>query len=109
MDKTVSVPNDYASIKLRNDFGVVLSDDIKSWSKEDSYRLYKMFTSLPFNENGEGNKVDFSTGEGVRGVFYLTDDEQYKDLILYDCCRNEHHLENVLMEASHNLIFSCFY
>ena len=82
LDKSVSVPNDYASIKLRNDFGVVLSDDIKSWSKEDSYRLYKMFTSLPFNENGEGNKVDFSTGEGVRGVFYLTDDEQYKDLTL---------------------------
>jgi hypothetical protein len=82
LDKTVSVPNDYASIKLRNDFGVVLSDDIKSWSKEDSYRLYKMFSSLPFNENGEGNKVDFSTGEGVRGVFYLTDDEQYKDLTI---------------------------
>ena len=67
LDKTVSVPNDYASIKLRNDFGVVLSDDIKSWSKEDSYRLYKMFSSLPFNENGEGNNVDFLTGEGVRG------------------------------------------
>ena len=82
VDNSISVPNDYASIKLRNDFGVVLSDDIKSWSKEDSYRLYKMFSSLPFNPNGENNKVDFSTGEGVRGIFYLTDDEQYKDLTL---------------------------
>ena len=80
LDRTVSVPNDYASIKLRNDFGVVLSDDINSWSKEDSYRLYQMFSSLPFNPNGEGSKVDFNSGEGVRGIFYLTDEEQYKDL-----------------------------
>ena len=81
-DKTVKVPHDYAAIKLRNDFGVVLSNDIEIWSIEDSYRLYKMFSSLPFTPNGENSKVNFNTGDGVRGIFYLTNDEQYRDLSL---------------------------
>ena len=81
-DKTVKVPHDYAAIKLRNDFGVVLSNDVEVWSIEDSYRLYKMFSSLPYTPNGENSKVNFNTGEGVKGIFYLTNDEQYRDLTL---------------------------
>ena len=81
-DKTVKVPHDYAAIKLRNDFGVVLSNDVELWSIEDSYRLYKMFSSLPYTPNGENSKVNFNTGEGVKGIFYLTNDEQYRDLTL---------------------------
>ena len=37
-----------------------------------------MFSSLPFNENGEENNVDFLTGE-EEGILF-NDDEQYKDL-----------------------------
>ena len=81
-DKTVKVPHDYAAIKLRNDFGVILSNDVEVWSIEDSYRLYKMFSSLPYTPNGENSKVNFNTGEGVKGIFYLTNDEQYRDLTL---------------------------
>ena len=46
LDKTVKVPNDYSSIFLRNRYGVILSNEIESWTKEDSYRLFKTFSNL---------------------------------------------------------------
>ena len=82
LNDTVSVPTDFSSIKLRTEYGVVLSDSIKPWSKEDSYRLYKMFANLPYDPYGEGSEIDFSTGDNVRGVFMLTDDELSDDITI---------------------------
>ena len=65
-DKTVKVPSDYSSVKLRKEFGIVLSDDIEPWSVEDSYRLYSTMLMLPYNPD---YNVNFETGDGVRGVF----------------------------------------
>ena len=82
LNDTVSVPSDYSSIKLRNEYGVILSDDDETWSSDYSYRLYKMFESLPSNPFGEGSKVDFETGENVTGVFILSDTVLSSDLII---------------------------
>ena len=40
IDDTLSVPIDYSSIKLREEYGIVLSNDKREWNDEDSYRLY---------------------------------------------------------------------
>ena len=80
LNDTVSVPSDFTSIKLRTEYGIILSDDKEKWSNEDAYRLYKMFSNLPYNTYGEGNSLDFSSGENVRGVFYLSEDEIYEDI-----------------------------
>jgi hypothetical protein len=80
LNDTVSVPTGFSAIKLRTEYGVLLSDDIEPWSNEDAYRLYKMFSNLPYNPYGEGSTVDFSNGENVRGVFYLSNDEIYEDI-----------------------------
>jgi len=80
INNTVSVPTNFSSIKLRTEYGVILSDDIEPWSNEDAYRLYKMFSNLPDNPYGEGSKVDYSTGENVKGVFYLSNEEIFEDI-----------------------------
>ena len=80
INDTISVPTDFSSIKLRSEYGVILSDDIEPWSNEDAYRLYKMFTNLPDNTYGEGTKMNYSSGENIRGVFYLSDEEIYEDI-----------------------------
>ena len=77
LDKTVNVPNDYSSIYLRNRYGIILSNEIEPWSIEDSYRLFKTMEMLPYNPY---DKVDFSKGENIRGVFKLTKDDQYRDI-----------------------------
>jgi hypothetical protein len=80
LNDTVSVPSDYSSIKLRNEYGIVLSNDEEPWSNDLSYRLYKMFESLPSNPFGEGSQVNFATGQNVMGVFTLSDSLIYQDL-----------------------------
>jgi len=82
LNDTVNVPTDFSSIKLRTEYGIVLSDSIKPWTNEDSYRLYKMFSNLPYDPYGEGSNIDFSTGENVRGVFMLTDLELSDDITI---------------------------
>ena len=42
---------------------VVLSDEEEPWSMDDSYRLYKMFESLPLIHLEKILLVDFSTGD----------------------------------------------
>ncbi|MDB0043200.1 thrombospondin type 3 repeat-containing protein [Flavobacteriaceae bacterium] len=79
LDKTVKVPNDYSSIFLRNRYGVILSNEIEQWTKEDSYRLFKTFSNLPYNPY---DKVDFTNGDNIRGIFKLTKDDQFKDLTI---------------------------
>ena len=44
------VPDDFSAVKLRTEYGVILSDSIQPWSNEDSYRFYKMFSNLPYNK-----------------------------------------------------------
>jgi hypothetical protein len=80
LNDTVTVPTGFSAIKLRTEYGILLSDDIEPWSNEDAYRLYKMFTNLPYHAYGEGNRVDYSNGENVRGVFYLSNDEIFEDI-----------------------------
>lgn len=82
LNDTVNVPTDFSSIKLRTEYGIVLSDSIQPWTNEDSYRLYKMFSNLPYNPYGEGSTIDFSTGENIRGVFMLTDLELSDDITI---------------------------
>ena len=82
INDTVAVPSDYSSIKLRNEYGVVLSNEEEPWSIDDSYRLYKMFESLPFNTFGENSVVDYVNGDNVRGVFTLSNNILDQDLIL---------------------------
>tara|TARA_X000000950_G_scaffold280460_1_gene375125 strand:- start:49 stop:3717 length:3669 start_codon:yes stop_codon:yes gene_type:complete len=80
LNDTLTVPDDYSAIKLRTEYGVILSNDKETWSSEDSYRLYQMFESLPYRAYGEHDDNNYSEGEGVRGIFYLTDLEQDDDL-----------------------------
>ena len=80
VNDSIAVPDDFSAVKLRTEYGVILSDSIQPWSSEDSYRLYKMFSNLPYGKYGEGNGLDYETGENIRGVFMLTDLEQDNDL-----------------------------
>ena len=80
VNDSILVPDDFSAVKLRTEYGVILSDSIQPWSSEDSYRLYKMFSNLPYGKYGEGNGLDYETGENIRGVFMLTDLEQDNDL-----------------------------
>ena len=82
LNDTVSVPTGFSAIKLRNEYGILLSDDVEPWSNEDAYRLYKMFTNLPYYPYGEGSEVDYTQGKNVRGVFYLSSDEIFEDIAI---------------------------
>ena len=82
LNDTVSVPTGFSAIKLRNEYGILLSDDVEPWSNEDAYRLYKMFTNLPYHPYGEGSEVDYTQGDNVRGVFYLSNDEIFEDIAI---------------------------
>ena len=73
----------HENFKAKQEFPFeLLSDEEESWSMDDSYRLYKMFESLPFNPFGEGNEVNFETGENVTGIFTLSNDILDRDLEL---------------------------
>ena len=91
LDKTVKVPNDYSSIFLRNRYGIILSNENESWSIEDSYRLFKTFSMLPFEPYDD---VDFSNGKNIRGIFKLTNQEQYRDITVESSDGN---LKNVVI------------
>jgi hypothetical protein len=82
LNDSILVPDDFSAVKLRTEYGVILSDSIQPWSSEDSYRLYKMFSNLPYGKYGEGNGLDYETGENIRGVFMLTNLEQDNDLTI---------------------------
>ena len=62
LNDTISVPTGFSALKLRREYGIILSDDNESWSNEDAYRLYKMLSNLPYNPFGEGQGVDYSNG-----------------------------------------------
>ena len=80
LDDTISIPIDYSSIKLREEYGIVLSNDVREWSDEQSYRVYSNIERL---ENAVGNKldiVDFTTGQNLNSVWFLTNEEINKDI-----------------------------
>ena len=56
IDQNISVPNDFSSINLRNDFGIVLSNDEKFWNQEDAFRLYSTINQIPIF-----NKIDINS------------------------------------------------
>ena len=80
LDSTIKVPSDFSSIKLRNEFGIVLSNDNEKWSSEDSFRLYSILKTIPIVPFGEGSLVDFETGKNIQAIFQLTKSEQFKDI-----------------------------
>ena len=84
LNDTVSIPSGFSSVKLRTEYGVVLSDEKEKWTNEDAYRLYKMFSNLPFHKYGEGTTIDYSTGENIKGVFYLSKEQIYEDISIED-------------------------
>ena len=79
LNDSIVVPDDFSAVKLRTEYGVILSDSIQPWSSEDSYRLYKMFSNLPYNKN---SSINYETGENIRGIFMLTNEEQDNDLTI---------------------------
>ncbi|MCY4160405.1 MAG: T9SS type A sorting domain-containing protein [Flavobacteriaceae bacterium] len=81
LNHTISVPTNFSAIKLRAEYGVVLSDDIEPWSIEDAYRLYKMFSNL-YQSFHEKESPNFITGENVLGVFRLTNKSVDEDLTI---------------------------
>ena len=82
VNDSIVVPDDFSAVKLRTEYGVVLSDSIQTWSSVDSYRLYKMFSNLPYDKYGEGKGLDYETGKNIRGIFMLTGLEQDNDLTI---------------------------
>jgi VCBS repeat-containing protein len=83
LNDSIKVPTNFSAIKLRTEFGIILSNEIETWSSEDSYRLYKMFSNLPgYQYRGEGQIVDPESGTNIRGVFKLTKDQLPNDLII---------------------------
>jgi len=79
LNDSIVVPDDFSAVKLRTEYGVILSDSIQPWSNEDSYRFYKMFSNLPYNKS---SVIDYKTGENIRGIFMLTNQEQDNDLTI---------------------------
>ena len=79
---SISIPTDFSSTKLRTDYGLILSNDIDDWSNEDAYRIFKSFSDLPYGPLWWDAKVDFSTGENIKGVISLTEDELPNDIII---------------------------
>ena len=80
IDDTLSVPIDYSSIKLRDQYGIVLSNDKREWNDEDSYRLYSNIERLFYAIGYAFDNVDFSTGENLNSIWFLTNDEIDKDI-----------------------------
>ncbi len=80
IDDTLSVPIDYSSIKLREEYGIVLSNDKREWNDEDSYRLYSNIERLFYAIGYAFDNVDFSTGENLNSIWFLTTDEIDKDI-----------------------------
>ena len=79
---SISIPTDFSSTKLRTDYGLILSNDIDEWSNEDAYRIFKSFSDLPYGPLWWNSKIDFSTGENIKGVISITEDELPNDIIL---------------------------
>lgn len=82
LNDSIAVPDDFSAVKLRTEYGIILSDSIQEWSVEDSFRLYKMFSNLPYDKYGGTNVINYETGERIRGVFMLTNKEQNNDLTI---------------------------
>ncbi len=85
IDDTISVPIDYSSIKLREEYGIVLSNDKTEWNDEDSYRLYsniERFEDIVGEPFSTANLpiLNLETGDNLKSIWFLTNDEIYKDI-----------------------------
>ena len=85
VDSTINVPNDFSSINLRNDFGIILSDNEQNWNQENAYKLYNTILKVPIIEKIDINtSLNYENGENIKLVLSLTDDEIYKDIEIID-------------------------
>lgn len=85
IDSTINVPNDFSSITLRNEFGIVLSDSETSWNQEDAYKLYNTVLKVPIIEKIDINSsLNYENGENIKLILTLTEDEIYKDIEVVD-------------------------
>ena len=83
LDDTIDISINFPSIKLREEYGIVLSNEEKEWSDEDAFRLYsnlERFEDIISPKEGEGQVTDFSTGEYLNSVWILTDDVIENDI-----------------------------
>ena len=81
IDQNISVPNDFSSINLRNDFGIVLSNDDKFWNQEDAFRLYSTINQIPvFNKIDINSDINYKNGENINLILKLTDDYIFRDI-----------------------------
>ena len=81
IDQNISVPNDFSSINLRNDFGIVLSNDDKFWNQEDAFRLYSTINQIPvFNKIDINSDINYENGENINLILKLTDDYIFRDI-----------------------------
>ena len=81
IDDTLSIPIDYSSIKLREEYGIILSNDVEEWNDEDSYRLYsniERFEDIVGASGYEG--LNLETGENVNSIWHITNEEIDKDI-----------------------------
>ena len=77
LNDTVPVPINFSAIKLREEYGIILSNENKEWSDEDAFRLYsnlERFSDIVSPKTGENQVTDFSTGAFLNSVWKLTDD-----------------------------------
>ena len=81
IDQNISVPNDFSSINLRNDFGIVLSNDDKFWNQEDAFRLYSTINQIPvFNKIDINSDINYENGENINLILKLTDNYIFRDI-----------------------------
>ena len=83
LNDTVPVPIDFSSIKLREEYGIVLSNENKEWSDEDAYRLYsnfERFDDVISRKTAEREVTNFQTGENLNSIWILTDEVLNNDI-----------------------------
>ena len=83
LNDTVPVPIDFSSIKLREEYGIVLSNENKEWSDEDAYRLYsnfERFDDVISRKTAEREVTNFQTGENLNSIWVLTDEVLNNDI-----------------------------
>ena len=85
LNDTVPVPINFSAIKLREEYGIILSNENKEWSDEDAFRLYsnlERFSDIVSPKTGENQVTDFSTGAFLNSVWKLTDDFIENDIVV---------------------------
>jgi len=70
LDNTITIPEDFSSLQLARDYGVILSNEKLNWTDEDAYKLLSTIQKLPFAKKGWKAVID----EGFSFVISLTEE-----------------------------------